>query len=83
MKTPRPADSRDIAARCRAARLAAGMSLAQAGAAIGVHSTAVVSYEMARAAPAVGTLYRLAEAYGLTLAEFFSLDVSELLEASR
>jgi transcriptional regulator with XRE-family HTH domain len=58
-----------LAERLRAAREAAGLSQVQAGERAGVHHVSIAMFETDKRAPTVKVLLRLAEAYGVEVAE--------------
>lgn len=55
-----------LGARLRAAREAAGMSLAQAGEALGCHLSQIHRWEQGRAEPRASAVAALARIYGVT-----------------
>lgn len=64
-----------LAGNLRAAREKAGLSQVEAGERSGVHHTAIAGYEIERRVPTLATLYRLAEAYGVKIADLLPKDL--------
>lgn len=58
-----------LAAALRAARVAAGMSQVAAGQKAGVHFVSIAKFETGKSTPTLRVLYRLAAAYGVTVAD--------------
>ena len=58
-----------LADRLKAAREAAGLSQQQAGEASGVHHVSIARFETDKRVPTLAALYKLAAAYGVTVAE--------------
>lgn len=60
-----------LAKRLRAARKIAGLSLAEAGDAVGKSSKTISAYEAAINEPSMETMIRLCRAYGVEVSYFF------------
>jgi transcriptional regulator with XRE-family HTH domain len=58
-----------LAAKLRAAREAAGLTQIQAGERSGVHHVSIAKFETDKSTPTLRVLYRLADAYGVDVAD--------------
>jgi transcriptional regulator with XRE-family HTH domain len=69
-----------LAGNLRAAREKASLSQVEAGERSGVHHTAIAGYEIERRVPTLMTLYRLAVAYGVKVADLLPEDLPKEVE---
>ncbi len=76
MTLPRQAISVDVGNRLRQLREARGVSMRTLATMSGLSANALSMIERGKTSPSVGTLYRLADALGLPVTDFFSPSVS-------
>ncbi|GAB4502807.1 MAG: cupin domain-containing protein [Anaerolineales bacterium] len=76
MTLPRQAISVDVGNRLRQLREARGVSMRTLATMSGLSANALSMIERGKTSPSVGTLYRLADALGLPVTDFFSPAVS-------